>query len=175
MFVFNWKVHNIYAVLENTHKNAKPTKQKPTDQPTKADRGDCVVEPQKRQNPNQTGEKREMEMEKQRSEEKARTSKLQTEKHKYLYFFSGIITHFLLIEPKKNPTIFPHCFFCLKSNFCSITNCAYGPFTWQVCKEPNGLSWYTLLAENINIKHCVCPGTALNKETELLLRRPPKC
>lgn len=76
---------------------------------------------------------------------------------------------------KKTPLFFPTVFFCLKSNFCSITNCAYGPFTWQVCKEPNGLCWYTLLAENINIKHCVCPGTALNKETELLLRRPPKC
>lgn len=69
-----------------------------------------MVEPQRRQNPNQTGEKREMEMEKQRPEEKARTSKLQTEKHKYLYFFSGIITHFLLIEPKKNPLFFPTVF-----------------------------------------------------------------
>lgn len=119
------------------------------------------------------GQKRETEIEKQRSEQGARTSKLWTEKHKQLHFFWNDYT-FPSYRTWNQTTIFFPLFFCPQNNFCSITNYVYSPLTWQVCEEPNGLCCYTLLAENVTIKHCVCPGTALKKGSERRLQRPPK-
>lgn len=47
--MFNWKVHKVFAVLENTDTQ-------------KAERSDSVVNPQKRQNPHQMGQEKEMEI-----------------------------------------------------------------------------------------------------------------
>lgn len=107
-----------------------------------------------------------------RSEQRNKSGKLRTKKHKQLF---GMITYSLPIEPEIKQLFYSHCFFCLKKQLL-LNNKLHLESLQPAGLERTKFSVAISCTENVNIKHCICPETALNQRSEIRRQQQiPKC
>lgn len=145
-FMFNWKVHKVFAVLENTHRDIH-TKGR--------EKGECSETSEEAEpTPNRTEEG---------NGDQSRGPRAVSYGQRSTNIFLKWLHISFLYNLKSNHYFFPT-FFCLKNNFCRITNYTV-PSTGRSAKD-QVVSVATPCTENVSIKHCICPETALNQRSE---------